>query len=655
MTKKPTRREVLCSGLAVAAGTLAAGTVRPRVVAAERPAAKPSQGQNGPYAGERYEATVPDTLDLAHRAELALHGIAGTTDPNDEYMMWFGAHWNHNPPYLRHMACDVDCTPKFLDAMTQLRLACGSEEFSDIEKGMDEAVMSYLDKDDGLYYLLHKPHRRWHTDSEYSNFAGQATEPEDFALPVASGVMLVTMVLRNDLGLTPCEDQIRALVRGLDKIAIKKDDYAYYPAGGPGVYPFSRPRSGWKDTTEPGGPGYHGVESGVVVCKHRALFGLSMWAGRSGDERALELAGKLVRFIMKPQFWGNPADPPHVIGSEQGHVDRHFHAKTLALKGLLEYGLVTGDTRLCDFVRSSYEYMRSYGINRIGYIPCWPPGNTAMEGCFLGDLLALTIKMSRVGMGDYWDDADRIIRNHLVESQFTRRDLLERAVQSRPKGQLPKGHPGQICTENVLDRMMGIFGSYLMPTYLRPGRTMQCCTGNAARGLAYAWEAIVEGRGDEAQVNLLLNRASPWLDVDSYLPYEGKVVVRNKTARRIAVRIPAWVNRRKLRARVNGTDRNLSWVGAYQVFEGLKPGDILQLDFPVAEETARLSARTATKGDNQHTTYTIAFRGNTVVDISPRNESPAVYPMYLRDHLKATKEAPMKTVQRFVTEKVARW
>ncbi len=278
-----------------------------------------------------------------------------------------------------------------------------------------------------------------------------------------------------------------------------------------------------------------------------------------------------------------------------------------------------------------------------------------MEGCFLGDLLALTIKMSRAGIGDYWDDADRIIRNHLVEAQFTRRDLLERVVQSRPKGQPPKGHPGQICTENVLDRMIGTFGSFLMPTYSTPRVIMQCCTANAARGLEYAWEAIVEGSGDEAQVNLLLNRASPWLDVDSYLPYEGKVVIRNKTARRISVRIPAWVNRRNLRARVNGTDRRLSFIGAYQVFNDLKPGDTLQLDFPVVEETVHLSARTASEGDNQHTTYEIAFRGNTVVDISPRNESLGVYSMYLRDHMKAATEAPMKTVSRFVSDTRVDW
>lgn len=45
-----------------------------------------------------------------------------------------------------------------------------------------------------------------------------------------------------------------------------------------------------------------------------------------------------------------------------------------------------------------------------------------------------------------------------------------------------------------------------------------------------------------AQVNLLLNRAFPWMDIDSHLPYEGKVVLRNKAAQEAFVRIPLWAD-----------------------------------------------------------------------------------------------------------------
>ena len=452
----------------------------------------------------------------------------------------------------------------------------------------------------------------------------------------------------------PCEDQIRALVRGLDKAAIKKDDYAYYPEGG-GSHSFSFLRSTncWANTAEAKSD-HEGSEGATTFYQAYQMRGLAMWAARSGDKQALELAGKLARYVMKPRFWGNAADPPHVVGNEQGHVDSHFHARMAALRGLLEYGIVAGDTRACDFVRSSYEYIRSYGINRIGFTPyLYDRNSPAMESCMLGDFLALTVKMSRAGIGDYWDDADRIIRNQMAERQITDINLLERLSQNAPKTAVPESQPGQISTENVHERMLGIFASITMPTCSISGVTMQCCTGNAARGIAYAWDGIIDGQGDEVSVNLLLNRASKWLDVDSYLPYEGKVVIRNKTANRISVRIPVWVDRSKLQASVNGAGRKLSWVGAYVVFSDMKPGDKLQLDFPVVEETVRLSAKT---GEKEHTTYTITFRGNTVVDISPRNESPDVYPMYLRDHMKTAKKAPMKKVRRFVSDKpVLQW
>jgi len=56
----------------------------------------------------------------------------------------------------------------------------------------------------------------------------------------------------------------------------------------------------------------------------------------------------------------------------------------------------------------------------------WPPGLDRMEGCLPGDLVAMTVKMSRARIGDYWEDADRTIRNHFAEAQYIRWDLLER-------------------------------------------------------------------------------------------------------------------------------------------------------------------------------------------------------------------------------------
>jgi DUF1680 family protein len=176
---------------------------------------------------------------------------------------------------------------------------------------------------------------------------------------------------------------------------------------------------------------------------------------------------------------------------------------------------------------------------------------------------------------------------------------------------------------------------------------MTCCTGNGTQGLYYAWEGIVRASGDSAQVNLLLNRASKLLDVESCLPYEGRVVVRNKTARRAAVRIPSWVSRRQIRAEVAGRECPLVWTGNYLVFDGLRAGDVLTLVFPVKETTARYTVNARTPAEHA---YACTFRGSTLVDISPRDNSPTSYPLYQRADLRRDK-APTKTVERFVASK----
>jgi hypothetical protein len=53
-----------------------------------------------------------------------------------------------------------------------------------------------------------------------------------------------------------------------------------------------------------------------------------------------------------------------------------------------------------------------------------------MEGCTIGDMTAIAVKLARFGMGDeYWEDVDRYVRNCLIESQFTRPDQIENYVR----------------------------------------------------------------------------------------------------------------------------------------------------------------------------------------------------------------------------------
>ena len=117
------------------------------------------------------------------------------------------------------------------------------------------------------------------------------------------------------------------------------------------------------------------------------------------------------------------------------------------------------DAQLKDFVRSSYEYVRNFGIARIGNFG---------EGCATGDMTYLALKLSDSGIGDYWDDADRYVRNHLAELQITDAAKLREATDLMPHGRgkydTAKGplDPLGETADRVVERNVGIFLSDLV-------------------------------------------------------------------------------------------------------------------------------------------------------------------------------------------------
>jgi hypothetical protein len=116
---------------------------------------------------------------------------------------------------------------------------------------------------------------------------------------------------------------------------------------------------------------------------------------------------------------------------------------------------------------------------------------------------------------------------------------------------------------------------------------------------------------------LLLNRASPWLDVNSYLPAEGKIVLHIKDAPTVAVRMPEWCDIASVRASVDGEVRRTLEDGRSIQIGWLDPGDEVTLEFPVPEETMHRVIG--------EIPYKLVRRGANIVSIDP----PGVaYPLY---------------------------
>lgn len=606
--------------------------------------------------GEHYEMEVPDTLDLASRARFAINGLTRAVDAEHDYEHYFLILFMKNPPEMWHtgsgdMSC---CNPKWSESLPMMRMMSGSDFNVAIEQKMMNAMVAMIDGD-GLYAV---PPTKDHEAEPWRPEGGSSI------CAFGNGRMMLAMIAWYERSKDPIWlERIRKMGQGLSKTAVHKDGYAFFPCmGGSGDQAEQNILKSFD------GP----------VCQGQPIRALARYYQLSGDKEALHFAGELVNFCMKEQLWSDKEQKQWkwINSAEHGHYQGQPHSYTLALRGILDYAYITNDATLKEFVRNGYEWQRSWGISEIGCFGdhAWG-GNT--EPCLIADMTALAIRLSDYGVGDYWDDVDQYVRNHLTESQLLRADLLEKvskgsvespdAWKNYPLGPMGMqgvadvvvGHDGvpwtppmqqrelrsvapeKPDTTEVIPRSIGLMAGMIEVTTMAYTIQGGCCSGNGTQAMYYAWHSTVRFKDAVATVNLLLNRVSPWMDVSSYLPYEGKVVLTNKQARRAAVRIPRWVDRAAVQARINGKSTATSWIGNYLVVDGLRPKDIIVLDFPIVERTAKYTMAF-------DRTYAFQFKGNTVVDVSPRDTNPTGYPVYQRDHFQKT-SAPMIKVSQYVT------
>ncbi len=620
-------------------------------------------GAAGTETGVYCTVDGPATLDLVERAAIGLHGLSGVLDPSANYEFWFGLHYDTHPPWAAHDARSfAACGPKLLESFPMLITMSGEIGYNKAYEGLESLLLSWID-DDGLMYCKVGPERPWDrvAPEDWANVYGQAR------------MMLAMMAIYQTDGNPEWLKRIGKMSDGLCGIAVDKGDYAYYPANmgneqvkiGEG-YCYLK-KSGWLNADEAQSE-IEGTEGSMFMYHCGVIRALARWYLISGDRKAWEMAGKLVNYVMREQYWGSEYGWPKtadratkrdhyvkawkVVTSERGQFTGHFHGHTAMLFALAEYANAANNAQLKDFVRSSYEYARNQGIARLGLFG---------ETCTISDMVAIAIKLTEGGVGDYWDDVDGYIRNQLIEQQLTSADYLRKVSEASAP---PSPELAPAVKPNLIERTVGVFCDDADLGCIPGTLSIQCCTANGTQALYYAWEGIVRKKPDGlVQVNLLLNRVSPWMDIFSYIPYEGKVVLKNKTARTLALRIPGWVDASLVKCAVNGKGRNYELIGRYAVLDGLKPKDEIVFTFPLEEETATYTVVTQQQWTSDprvdknplggSIAYKCVFKGNTLVDFSPRPDD-RWYPTYQRDSYKQSK-APMVTAKRFVAEKIVKW
>jgi hypothetical protein len=638
-----------------------------------------------PVEGQSYEDTVPDTLDLADRAELAIQGITSMLDPTRDYYMYSEARFSRIPAVIRFTGNgSIVCAGKHLESLPLLRSMTGSTFNRDIDSRFMESMLHMTGKDGSIYIPT----------STAANYPAPIPEPLASTRGEGRHILALSMWYQRDKN-PLWRDLVERKIERLSGLATEEEDYAYFNRE-----PYLESDNGPLSDTLPGleapleivgdaSDGFKTVVEPKKKQKAKVYYDEHLWDIHSdnfmltrslcvyyrltGHEPALELAGKLVRGVLK-RWKGFEDDGRFLLF--------HFHTGTASLLAILEYAMITKGSDLIEFVTRGYEFAVAVSGSLVGFFPEITPGfeirkvhhpnktYADCETCEVADMIGLALKLTSAGAGDHWEEVDRWTRNQFVENQLTQ-DKLEALLDKEQAAELFDEKPVEAWESEEVERAIGTFAGHAMPDDFGVFVANACCTGNAARNLYWVWDSILTRENDEVRVNLLLNRASPWLDVHSYLPNRGKVVLKIKQAEAVSVRIPEWTDHDKVTCQVNGAERSFSRSGSYIRVGALSADDTVTVEFPMVEKTLFELI-----GDIP---YKVTMRGNTVVDMEstvmgteaevsftgePHMRDPGGYPdalrkkpfapLYQRDEYK-TAEPAMKKATRFAPTEVMTW
>lgn len=321
-----------------------------------------------------------------------------------------------------------------------------------------------------------------------------------------------------------------------------------------------------------------------IACwtRGRWIMALCRYYRATGDDRALELAQRFVRLVRRVSF----TDDGQIRSTEGGHT----HSLTGTVHGLIDYGLLAGDQETFEHGRRIFDVglpavSSSYGwsVESAWGDPKLPERGEVNN---TGDMIQAALLMGGAGLPQYFEDAERRIRSHVLPSQT---------------GDDGWGFPGP----NDLDGGAGN-GSILD------------ITAGTVQALCETSRAPVAGDATGRHVNLPFSNWADETRLVSRLPDQWHVTVTPADAGDLFIRIPSWADRQRVRLTVSDQPQQPTFDESWLVVRDLPAGANVVVDLPLDE-------REAEEVVNKKP-YRILWRGDQVVAMSPQGPTHPIFP-----------------------------
>ncbi len=339
------------------------------------------------------------------------------------------------------------------------------------------------------------------------------------------------------------------------------------------------PQQGWDTDFLEGNLGLTFRPSTFIVGLARAIGPLVKFHRSAGCPIALDLALELAQKATNEFFTPSGQYDRDLFGA-------HTHSTTCVLSSLAQLADLTRDAPLMERVRAFYDN----GLNEIRDPLGWVIESSADQADpdrgevnNTGDVVETALLLGRWGYPQYYQDAERIMRCHLLPSQL--RDISFIQEPANPLNQDGK--------RDLANRHLGAFG-FPAPYGHKPVDAARISfnmdiVGGAVGSLCEAFRQAIHSDQAGHWVNLLFDHETKAVEVES--PYtHSHLRVRAKQPGPLYVRMPTWVKPETLV--VTGIDDKPRWRNGYLALSNPDINRWITIRFELAEQEIVLHHRT---------------------------------------------------------------
>lgn len=545
-------------------------------------------------------------IDLVRHAREGLNFLAHNVDLRRSCLPFFLTLFEDDPAEARHDWADFgDLTARYVEAFHMARAMTGSDQGREAQRALEDNLFSYFSEGDGLNYRP-RPAAPYYSTLSRGPYDLHVAEMFD-----QSRTLMALSTAWSLSGQERFRSALVALVEGLRRVAIFRDDHAYY----------SRPHYD---------PGYS-PSPDESPYEHQAYFtgphvqALVQTYEATGEESALDLAHRLARWyfdvaglVGEDGSFGAGGE----VGFGGGEADGHTHSRMGTAAGAIRLGTLTGDRHIFEMGKLLYDSFHRNWCASFGWSPefldRYPIEEEGCETCTLMDQMHAAVALAMDGDVEYWDHVERIARNQLIEQQLLDTRLIRNTVEQEDT-ELSIFH-------GVADMVRGGFGGWCGPNdFIGHNKhscsLMNCCGPAGVRALWTAWRHVEHCDKNATTVHILLARQGEAVEVEDHTPREGRLVIRAKRDTDLAVRVPGFLGDTTPAVKRNGGEVTVGAASGYLQCGDVARGDEIEITYPMAEtrESLRVNGRD----------FTVTWAGDTVVAIDPPGEH---MPLYQRGH-----------------------